>query len=136
MARQQKRSYAREDTRSECTSGLDDAAITHGLFDAEGGEHVRHYDPDEGVGHPAAGADTPPKAESVIHRRVNARVYVGPDKALRLECEGIGEEPVVVQDSPGRKGAVNLVCWARRADRERERAHHAFPRTMEFFGRK
>jgi hypothetical protein len=54
---------------------------------------------------------------------VNARVYVGSDKALRLECEGIREEPIVVQESPVRKSAVNLVRWTMR---ERE------PRTMRF----
>jgi hypothetical protein len=97
-----KKNYAREDARSECACGFDDAAITHGLFDTEGGEHARYDDPDEGVGHPTAGADTPPKAESIIHGRVDARVYVGSDKALWLECERVGEEPVVVQDSPGR----------------------------------
>jgi len=101
-----KRNYAREDAGSECTCGFDDAAIAHGLFDAEGRKHTRHYDPDEGVSHPAAGADTPPKTKGVIHGRVNARVYVGSDKALRLKCEGIREESVVVQDCPGRQSAA------------------------------
>lgn len=122
-----KKNYAREDARGECTSGFDDAAIAHGLFDAEGREHARHYDPDEGVGHPSAGADTPPEAESVIHGRVNTRVYVGSDKAPRLECEGVGEESVVVQDSPGKKSAVKLARWTTQMDRERESS-----RTMRF----
>ena len=100
--------YVRENARGECTCGFDDAAIAHDLLDTEGGEHARHYDPDEGVGHPAAGADASPKAEGVINGRVNARVYIGSDKALRLECEGIGEEPVVVQDCPERKSARQL----------------------------
>lgn len=133
--KKKKKDYEREDARGECAGGFDDTAIAHGLFDAESREHARHYDPYEGVGHPAAGADTPPEAESVIYGRVNARVYVGSDKALRLECEGVGEESVVVQDSPGRKGIAGIVSWTD-GERERERAHHAFPRMMEFFGRK
>ena len=119
-----KENYAREDARCECARGFDDAAIAHGLFDAERREHARDYDPDEGVGHPTAGADAPPKAERVIHGRVNAWVYIGSDKALRLKCEGIGEKSVVVQDSPRREERRQYgVRWT---TREREL------RTMHF----
>lgn len=120
-----RKNYARKDARRVGPCGFDDDAVAHDLFDAEGREHAGHYDKDERVGHPAAGADAPPKAESVIHGRRNARVHVGSDKALRLEREGIGEEPVVVQDTP-EKGKVR-VCWmdgwmdGRRTMRFRER---------------
>jgi hypothetical protein len=70
------------------------------LFDAEGGEHARDDDPYERVRHPAAGTDTPAEAECVVDCCVQVWVYVRPDEALWLECEGIGEEPIVVQDPP------------------------------------
>lgn len=90
------KNYARKDTGSECASGLDDAAVAHCLLYSECGEHARDDDPDEGVRHPAAGADAPPKAERVVDSRRDAWVHVGCGEALRLEREGIWEEPVVV----------------------------------------
>ena len=69
--------------------GLDDVAVVHGLFDAEGRMNARHHNRDEGVGHPTAGADVPPKAKAIVHGSRRAWVYIGSDKASQLECEGI-----------------------------------------------
>jgi hypothetical protein len=91
-----KTSYARKDAGSECASGLDDATVSHCLLYSERGEHARDDDPDKGVRHPAAGADAPSKAERVVDRRRDAWVHIGRGEALRLEREGIWEEPVVV----------------------------------------
>lgn len=83
--------HARKDARGERARGLDNAAVTHSLLDAEGGEHARDYDKDEGVGHPAPGADTPPEAEGIVDCGRDAGVDVRPDEALWLEREGVGE---------------------------------------------
>jgi hypothetical protein len=58
---------SRKNTRGVRPSRFDNAAIAHGLFDSEGGEHVCDYNEDEGLGHPASGADTPSEAECVIN---------------------------------------------------------------------
>ena len=42
-------------------------AVAHDLSDVEGRNNARHHDRDEGVGHPTAGADLPPKAEGILH---------------------------------------------------------------------
>ena len=97
---QKKRNYAREDARRERSRGFDDAAVAHGLLDAERREHARDYDPDKGVRHPAAGAYAPPKSKSVIDGRKNAWVRVGVGEALRFERERVGVEPVIVKDGP------------------------------------
>ena len=111
---------ARKDARGVRASGLDDAAVAHGLLDAESGEHARDHDEYERVCHPASGAHTSAKAERIVDRGGHAWVDVRVREALRLERERVREEPVVVQDRPETKlssflrvirfGAISLPC--------------------------
>jgi hypothetical protein len=94
------RDYARKDARCKCARGFNDATIAHSLIDAEGSEYARDYDPDEGVGHPTPRADTSPETEGVINCSMQAWVYIRTSEALRFECKGIREEPLIMQDSP------------------------------------
>ena len=83
--------HARKNARGECARGLDDAAVAHRLLDTEGGEHARDYDEDEGVGHPAPWADTPPESEGIVDCGRDPGVDVRSDEAFWLEREGVGE---------------------------------------------
>ena len=77
--------HARKDARGVRAGRLDDAAVAHGLLDAESGEHARDYDEYERVGHPASGADATAKAERIVDCGGHAWVDVGVCEALRLE---------------------------------------------------
>jgi hypothetical protein len=90
----------RKDARGKRTRGLNDATVANGLLNSEGREDARDYDEDEGVGHPASGADTPPEAKRIVDCSWDARIDVGIGEALGLERERVWEQPVVVQDTP------------------------------------